>query len=133
PLAVGAHRANDGRPHGDGPAAQIIDREEAAWHHHEVGARRQRGVGMPDHGRLAAADKLERARHVALAIDAGKDDDGGFHQSPSSFSAHRSTKSPLRKPKAARSAVGTSSATTVATTTSHLSLKAMASAMRGEP
>ena len=26
-----------------------------------------------------ARHELERARHVALAIDAGEDDDGGFH------------------------------------------------------
>src|SRR5262249_16603625 len=112
---------------------KMVAKEKAAGHHPEVGARRQGGVGMPDHGRLAAADELERARHVALAIDAGKDHDGGSHHSPSSFSAQRRTSSPLRKAKAERSAAAMSSATTVATTTSHLSLKAMASAVRGEP
>src|SRR5262249_39174740 len=106
---------------------------EAARHHHEVGARRQGGVGMPDHGRLAPADELERARHVALAIDAGKDHDGGFHHSPSSLSAQRRTRSPLRKPKAERSATGMSLGTTVGTTRSHLAWKATASTVRGEP
>src|SRR4029450_148206 len=98
-----------------------------------VVCRGQGGVGMPHHGRLAAADELERARHVALAIDAGKDDNGGFHHTPSSLPAQPSTRSPLRKPKAERSAAAISSATTVATTTSHLSLKAMASTVRREP
>ena len=52
------------------------------------------------------------------------------HHSPSSVSAQRSTRSLLRKSSAARSAVASCarSAATVATTTSHLSLKAMASA-----
>src|SRR5262249_51613574 len=127
------YRAHDGRGGRDGPAGRMAARGEAARPPHEVGARRQGGVGMPDHGRLAATDELERARHVALAIDAGKDDDGGFHHSPSSFSAQRRTRSPLRKPKAERSAAGMSSATTVATTTSHLLLKATGSAVRGEP
>src|SRR5262249_20967782 len=113
--------------------AQIVAMGEAARHHPGGGARRQGGVGMPDHGRLTPADELERTRHVALAIDAGKDHDGGFHHSPSSLSAQRRTRSPLRKPKAERSAIGMSLVTTVATTTSHLSLKAMASTVRGEP
>ena len=30
---------------------------------------------------LGARHKPERARHVALAIDAGENDDGGFHAS----------------------------------------------------
>src|SRR5262249_56417840 len=116
-----------------GRGGRMVAVGEAAGHHPGVGGRRQGGVGMPDHGRVAATDELERARHVALAIDPGKDDNGGFHHSPSSLSAQRGTRSPLRKPKAERSAAGMSSATTVATTTSHLSLKAMASAVRGEP
>src|SRR5262249_27600314 len=53
------------------------------------------------------------------------------HQSPSSFSTQRRTRSRLRNSRAARSVTGTASATTVATTTSHLSLKAIASALRG--
>ena len=36
---------------------------------------------MPDHRRLAAGDEPQRARHVALAVDAGEDEDGGFHPS----------------------------------------------------
>src|SRR5206468_3681245 len=34
---------------------------------------------MPDHRRLIARGQLQRTRHVALAIDSGKDEDGGFH------------------------------------------------------
>ena len=75
----GAHRVHDRRPRRDGAAAQIIAVGKAARNDDEVGAGRQLAVGMPNHRRLAAGYQLERARHVALAIDAGKDDDGGFH------------------------------------------------------
>src|SRR4029078_9094248 len=97
---------------------------EAARHHHQIGARGQRGVGMPDHGRLAPRDQLELGRQVPLAIDAGKNQDGGFHYSPSSFSTQRRTRSPLRKAKAARSAAGTAVAATGAATTSPFSVQA---------
>ena len=43
---------------------------------------RQFVIGVPDHRRLATGHELERARHVALAIDSGKDEDGGFHAIP---------------------------------------------------
>jgi hypothetical protein len=36
---------------------------------------------MPEHRRIAAGHELERARHVALAINAGKNDNGGLHGS----------------------------------------------------
>ena len=39
------------------------------------------GLGVPDHRRLAAGDEPQRARHVALAIDAGKNEHRGFHES----------------------------------------------------
>ena len=124
-----AHRVHDRRARRDRAAAQIIAVGEAARHHHEVGARRQRGVGVPDHGGLAAGDELERARHVALAIDAGKDDDGGFHQMPEL--PLDPAQDEIAVEEVERGALGgrePSSATTVATTTSHLSLKAIASA-----
>ncbi len=75
----GAHRVHDRRARRDRAAAQIIAIGEAAGHHDEIGSLRQRGLGMPDHRRLVARGELQRARHVALAIDAGKDEDGGFH------------------------------------------------------
>jgi hypothetical protein len=34
---------------------------------------------MPNHRRLAAAGEAKRARHVAFAIDTGKDDDRRVH------------------------------------------------------
>ena len=34
---------------------------------------------MPDHLGFMAGGELQRARHVAFAIDAGKDENGGFH------------------------------------------------------
>ena len=84
-------------------------------------------VGVPDHRRVAPGDQPQRARHVALAIDAGEDEDGRSHagaqlpSEPSSARAQRSTRSVLRNCSAARwTAVSRSDAVTVATTTSHL-------------
>ncbi|MGY4420164.1 hypothetical protein ACVWY2_002589 [Bradyrhizobium sp. JR6.1] len=71
-----AHRVHDGRAGRDRAAAQIVSVGEAAGHHHEVGAFGQRSLGVPDHRRLIAGCELERARHVALAIDAREDEDG---------------------------------------------------------
>jgi hypothetical protein len=51
---------------------------------------------MPDHRRFAAAGEAERARHVAFAIDAGKDDDRRLHWSA--------------RPRAACAAIGSTSA-----------------------
>jgi hypothetical protein len=34
---------------------------------------------MPDHRRLLARGEPQRARHVALAVDSGEDENGGFH------------------------------------------------------
>jgi hypothetical protein len=57
----------------------VIAIGEAAGNDHQIGSLRQRGVGMPDHRGLLAGDELERARHIALAVDSGKDENGGFH------------------------------------------------------
>ena len=69
----------------DRAAAQIIAIGEAARQHHQVGAGGQLVLGMPDHGGRAAGDQLQGARHVALAIDAGEDEDGGVHPSTSTL------------------------------------------------
>ena len=74
-----AHRVHDRRARRDGAAAQIIAIGKAAGNDDEIGAGRQLAVGVPHHRRLAPGNELQRARHVALAIDAGKDDDGRFH------------------------------------------------------
>ena len=74
------HRVHDRRARGNGAAAQIIAVGKSAGHHHEIGALGQRGLGMPDHRGFMPGRELQRARHVALAIDAGKDEDGGFHR-----------------------------------------------------
>ncbi len=76
---VGAHGIHDRRARGDGAAAEIIAVGKAAREHDEIGAFRQFVIGVPDHRRLLAGHEFQRARHVALAIDAGKDEDGGFH------------------------------------------------------
>lgn len=60
----------------DRATAQIVAIGEAARHHHEVGAFRQRGLRVPHHCGLVAGGELQRARHVAFAVDAGKDEDG---------------------------------------------------------
>ena len=71
-----AHGVHHGRARRDSAAAQIIAIGEAAGHHHEVGAFWQRGLGVPDHCGLVAGGQFQRSRHVALAVDAGEDEDG---------------------------------------------------------
>ena len=75
-----AHSVHDRRARRNRAAAQVVAVGEAARDHDQVGARRQRGIGVPDHRRLAPGDELERARHVSLAIDAWKYDDSRAHQ-----------------------------------------------------
>ena len=48
------HRVHHRRARGDGAAAQIVAIGKSAGHHDEVGPRRQRRLGMPDHRRFAA-------------------------------------------------------------------------------
>ena len=52
----------------------------AAWHDDEVGSLRQLGLRVPDHRRRGSRDEAQRPRHVAFAVDAGKDQDGSFHR-----------------------------------------------------
>ena len=75
-----AHRIHHRRARGNRPAAQIVAVGKSAGHHDEIGAIRQRCLGMPDHRGLMARDQPQRTRHVTLAIDSGKDEDGGFHR-----------------------------------------------------
>ncbi len=74
-----AHRVHDRRSRRDCATAQVIAIGEAAGHDHEIGTVRQRSIRVPDHRRIAARGELQRPRHVAFAIDAGKNEDGGFH------------------------------------------------------
>ncbi len=78
-LCKGTDRIHHRRPRRNGAAAQVIAVGKSARHHHEIGAFRQRGLGVPDHGGFLARSELERTRHVALAIDSGKNENGGFH------------------------------------------------------
>jgi hypothetical protein len=71
-----AHRVHHGGAGGDSAAAQVIAIGKPAGHDHQIGPFRQRGVGMPDHCRLLAGDEFERTRHIALAVDSGKDENG---------------------------------------------------------
>ena len=54
----------------------------------------------------APPDTSWSARHVALAIGSGEDDDGGPHQIPNWFRAHFRNGSPLRKARKCRSGLG---------------------------
>src|SRR5262249_59686353 len=53
--------------------------EEAAGQPREAGPRRQRRLGMEYHRGLLPGNQFQRPRGIALAVRAGKDDDGGFH------------------------------------------------------
>ena len=82
-AAVGrelAHRVHHGRARGNGTAAQVVTVGEPAGHDYEISPLRQRGLCMPDHRGLLAGGELQRARHVALAIDSGEDENGRFHR-----------------------------------------------------
>jgi hypothetical protein len=70
---------HDGGPGGDGSAAQVIAVGEAAWQHHEIGARGERMVLVPGHRHLRAGGS-ERPRDVGVAVGAREGDDGGAHQ-----------------------------------------------------
>jgi hypothetical protein len=71
-----AHRVHHRGARRDRAAAQIIAIGKPAGHDHEIGAFGQLRLSMPDHRRLVAGDELERPRHVALAVDSGKDENG---------------------------------------------------------
>ncbi len=74
-----AYRVHDWAARGDRPATKIVAVGEAPRDHHQVAACGKLFLGVPDHGRLNAGNEPNRARHVALAIDAGENEDGGFH------------------------------------------------------
>ncbi len=80
---VGAHGVHDRRAAGDGAAAQIIAITKAAGQRDEVDAIGQLVVVVPEHRGFLAGGLLQRPGHVALAIGAGKYDDGGFHRQSS--------------------------------------------------
>ena len=74
-----ADRPHDRRPGGDRAAAQIIAVGESARQDDQIQARRQFVFGMPDDSRLGAGGLPKRARDVAFAINAGKQDDRRAH------------------------------------------------------
>src|SRR5260370_523656 len=75
-----AYRIHHWRARRDRAAAQVIAIGKSAGHHHEIGTLRQRRLGVPDHRGFMTRRQPQRARHVALAIDSGKDDNDGFHR-----------------------------------------------------
>src|SRR5262249_50142706 len=81
----GAHRVHDRRAGGDSTTTQVIAVREATRNDDDIDAGRQVAIGMPRHGRLAARDQPQRARHVALAIYAWEDDDSRFHRNQYAF------------------------------------------------
>src|SRR4029078_691677 len=70
------HRVHHRRARGDRTAAKVVAVGKSAGHHHEIRTLWQRGLGMPDHRGLLAGREFQRARHVALAIDAGENENG---------------------------------------------------------
>jgi hypothetical protein len=78
--------AHHGRARRDGAAAQIVAIGEPARQHDEID-RRDLGFAMPDMSRsrlmrrASSPVTCSSAHHVAVAVDAGEDDDGGFHGS----------------------------------------------------
>jgi hypothetical protein len=56
-------------------AAQVISVGKAARHNDEVGALGQRRVRVPHHRSVAARGEFQRARHVALAVNARENED----------------------------------------------------------
>src|ERR1700722_12741729 len=81
-VAYGIH---DRRARRNRAAAQVIAVGKSARHHHKIRARGQRCLGVPDHRGLVARSELQRAGHVALAIDSGKEENGGFHSKRTCF------------------------------------------------
>ena len=75
----GAHRVHHRRARGDRAAAQIIAVGKSAGHHHEIGALGSEVSACQTIAGSWPEASLQRARHVALAIDSGKDENGGFH------------------------------------------------------
>ena len=70
--------AHDRRLRRHGAAAQIVAVGKAAGNDDQID-RRQIGVAVPDLERRLAETALQRVEHVALAVGAGKNDDGGLH------------------------------------------------------
>src|SRR5262249_31929429 len=72
---------HDRRTRRDRAASQVIAVGEAAGHDDKIDLR-QFLFGMPNSNRLCPRHLGERAHHVVLAIDAGKDDNSGKWRRP---------------------------------------------------
>ncbi len=75
---VVVHGAHDRGLRGHGAAAQVVAEAEAAGDDDQVDAG-QVGVLVPQHLGVGAEGGFQRDGHVALPVDAGEDDDAGFH------------------------------------------------------
>ena len=95
-----AHRGHHRRMRRHRAAAQIVAVGEAAGDHDQVEAG-EVGLLVPDHARRGARAG-QRDRHVALAVDAGEDDDAGFHGRRSATTPTRSRKMACRAPRRSR-------------------------------
>jgi hypothetical protein len=73
------HRAHDRRLRRDGAAAQVIAIGKPAGNPHEVEARGQVGLLVPDHLGLETGG-AEGHGEITVAIRSGEDEDGGFHE-----------------------------------------------------
>ena len=70
---------HDGGLGGHGAAAEVVPMGEAAGEDDEVEARGEGVLAVPEHQGLVARGAPEGEGHVALAVGAGEDDDGGLH------------------------------------------------------
>ena len=77
---MGDHRLGDRRARRDRTATQVVAEREAPGDADDIGAGGQFGVLVPDAGDLGAGG-LEGHGQVAVAVRAGKGDDGRFHGS----------------------------------------------------
>ena len=74
--SLAAQGIHDGRSCCNGTGAQIVAIGKAAGNYIEIGFG-QGGFGVPDDGRRLAADLRQRGNHVAVAVEARKEDNGG--------------------------------------------------------
>jgi hypothetical protein len=80
-LRLLAHGLHDRHARGNGAAAQVVAIGKAAGDDDQVDVIIDRGLGLP-HGLRGLARNPGQCRdHVAVAVEAGQEDDGGFHGS----------------------------------------------------
>ena len=77
--SFGSYVCHNRRTGRDGPAAQVIAIGKAARNNREVDIR-EVCFGVPDKDWLCAGDSRKGSHHVGFAVEAGEEDDRGFHE-----------------------------------------------------